>query len=99
MAAHAKQLRKTVQEYTADPGSHVVMRGRGAVVNVDGEDRDDDGERDEDHGEDKILANKWDDLRRGNSKCKGIHANKPTWRPTWRDDITAISNNYEKLGR
>lgn len=52
MAAHAKQFRKTVQEDTADPGGHVMMRGRGAVVNVDGEDCDDDGERDKDHGED-----------------------------------------------
>lgn len=52
MAAHAKQLRKTVQEYAAHPGSHVVMRGRGSVVNVDRKDRDDDGERDEDHSED-----------------------------------------------
>lgn len=82
MAAHAKQLRKTVQEDTADPRCHVVMRGRGAVVNVDGKDRDDDGECDKDHGEDQILANKWDDLSRGNSECYVLHAKKSTWHHT-----------------
>lgn len=51
MAAHAKQLWKSVQEDTADPGCHVMMCGRGAVVNVDGKDCDNDGERDKDHGE------------------------------------------------
>lgn len=52
MAAHAKQLRETVQEDPAHPGCHVVMCGRGAVVNVDGKDRDDDRECDKYHGED-----------------------------------------------
>lgn len=41
------------------------MCRRGAMVDVDGKDGDDDGERDEDHGEDQVLPDERDSLRRG----------------------------------
>ena len=47
-----------------DPGWHGVSAG-GAVVHVEDEDGDDDGERDKDHGEEEILTDEWDDQRGG----------------------------------
>ena len=43
---------------------HVVGAG-GAVVDVEHEDGDDDGQGDEDHGEEQVLADEWDDQRGG----------------------------------
>ena len=65
VAAHAQQLGQAVQEDPPDPRRHVVVRGGGAVVDVDGEHGDDDGQRDEDHGEDQVLPDERDDLGGG----------------------------------
>lgn len=62
MAAHAQKLGQTMQENPPHPGCHAVMRRRGSMVDVDGEDSDDYGECDKDHGEDQVLPNKGDSL-------------------------------------
>lgn len=41
------------------------MRGGSAVVHVEHEDGNDDGQRDEDHGEEQVLADQGDDERSG----------------------------------
>ncbi|KAA8596072.1 hypothetical protein FQN60_011363 [Etheostoma spectabile] len=64
VAAHAQQLRQSMQEDPPHPGCHAVMGRRGAMVDVDGKDGDDDGERDEDHSEDQVLPDERDGLRR-----------------------------------
>ena len=53
-----------VQEDPAHPVGHAVGPRR-AVVDVQHEHGDDDGERDEDHGEEEVLADERDDQRRG----------------------------------
>ena len=42
-----------------------MVSGGGAVVDVDGEHGDDDGQSDEDHGEDQVLPDEGDDLGGG----------------------------------
>lgn len=41
------------------------MCGRGAMVDIDGKDSDDDGERDKNHSEDQVFPDERDGLRRG----------------------------------
>lgn len=43
-----------------DPVGHLVSAGR-AMVHVEHKNGDDDGESYEDHGEEEVLANEWDD--------------------------------------
>lgn len=47
-----------------DPAGHLVGAGR-AVVHIEHEDGDDDGQRDENHGEEEVLADEGDDEGRG----------------------------------
>lgn len=46
------------------PVGHVVVLGR-AVVDIEHEDGDDNGQGDEDHGEEQVLADERDDQRGG----------------------------------
>ena len=54
-----------MQKNAPHPGRHAVVCGGRAVVDVDGEDGDDNGEGDEDHGEEQVLPDEGDDLRGG----------------------------------
>lgn len=63
MAAHAQQLGQTVQENPPHPGRHVVVRGGGAVVHVNGKDGNDDGQSYKNHGENQVFPDQWDSLR------------------------------------
>jgi len=61
---HEQPARDQVQEHRVDPAGHPVSAGR-AVVHVEHEDGDDDGEGHEDHSEEEVLADERDDERRG----------------------------------
>ena len=61
---HEHHLGQEAQEDAAHPVGHGVRLGR-TVVHVEHEDGDDDGERDEDHGEEQVLANERDHQRGG----------------------------------
>ncbi|KAK0149865.1 hypothetical protein N1851_009389 [Merluccius polli] len=61
---HEQVAGHQVQEDPAHPVGHAVGPRR-AVVDVQHEHGDDDGERDEDHGEEEVLADERDDQRRG----------------------------------
>ena len=61
---YAQEARDQLQEDGADPEGHGVRAPR-AVVHVEHEDGDHDGERDEDHGEEEVLPDEGDDQRGG----------------------------------
>ena len=61
---HHHQRRQPVDEETAHPRRHPV-RGRLAVVDVEDDDGGDDGDADQDHGEEQVLAEQRHRQRRG----------------------------------
>lgn len=62
VAPHAQQPGQSLKEEALDPGSHGVVSGGGAVVDVDDKDGDDDGEGDKDHDEEQIFSDQRDHL-------------------------------------
>lgn len=64
VAPHAQQPGQSLKEEALHPGSHGVVSGRRAVVNVDDKDGDDDGEGDKDHDEEEIFSYQRDHLER-----------------------------------
>ena len=65
VSAHAEQPRQFLEEEVTNPRGHGVVGRRGAVVDVDDKDGDDDWERDEDHDEEQVLPDEWDHLGGG----------------------------------
>lgn len=65
---HAQQSGESLEEQALYPWGHGVVSGRGAVVDINHKDSDDDGEGDKDHNEEQVLSNQWDDL--GSKKHK-----------------------------
>ena len=61
---HEQNLWQSVDEDAPDPRRHFV-RGRFAVVHVEDDDGDEDGQADEEHGEEEVLAEQRDGQRRG----------------------------------
>lgn len=61
--AHQQQLRQPLYEEAPDPGRHLVG-ARLAVVDVQDDNRDDDTQSDQQHGEQEVLAKKWQGERR-----------------------------------
>lgn len=61
---HTQQSGQSLQEEALYPGSHGVVGGRGAVVDVNDKDSNDDGEGDKYHDKEQIFSNQWDDLRK-----------------------------------
>lgn len=64
VAPHAQQPGQSLKEEALHPGSHGVVSGRGAVVDIDDKDGDDDGERDKDHNKEQIFSDQRDHLER-----------------------------------
>lgn len=53
---HTEQPGQSLQKEALYPGGHGVVGGRRAVVDVNHEDGDDDGEGDKDHDEEQVLS-------------------------------------------
>lgn len=62
MPPHAQQSWKPLKEEGLDPGSHGVVGSGRSMVDVDDKYGDNDGEGDEDHDEEQVFSNQWNDL-------------------------------------
>lgn len=62
VSTHAEQPRQFLEKESANPWRHGVVGGRWAVVHIDDEDGDDDGECDKDHDEEQVLSDERDHL-------------------------------------
>lgn len=57
MSPHAKESGQSLKKEALYPGCHGVIGGRGAMVDVNHKDGDNNGECDKDHDEEQVLSN------------------------------------------
>lgn len=57
MSPHAKEPGQSLKKEALYPGCHGVIGGRGAMVDVNHKDSDNNGECDKDHDEEQVLSN------------------------------------------
>lgn len=68
------------------------------MVDVDGKNGDNDGERNENHGEDQVLPDKRDSLRRGGDNLLNDQEEDRKWHQHWRaerDLLTTVGGQIE----
>jgi len=98
---HQHDPRQRPEEHGAHPLRHGVGHRR-AVVHVEHEHGDDDAERDEDHGEEQVLADERDD-QRGGGDGLGDHEQEDSEGEqdgdTERDLLSAVGREIENQHR
>lgn len=62
VAPHTEQLGQSLKKQALYPGGHRVVGGRGAMVNINHKNCNNDWKGDEDHDEEEVLSNKRDHL-------------------------------------
>ena len=80
VAPHTQESGQFLKEEALYPGGHGVVAGRGAVVDVNDEDGNDDGEGDKNHDKEQVLSNERDYL--GQKKGQRYILLLSTWKHT-----------------